>query len=81
MAYWYYENEVQMAKMCLRYIAATIADTLTDLTTNKGKVAESYINWELLHTDWSAMFTSVVAASKRHAHIWAREHTEYELLL
>ena len=78
MAYWYYENELQMVKMCLQYNnVASTADTLTDLTTNKGKVAESYINWELLNADWSTMFTSVVAASKRHTHIWAaREHTE-----
>ena len=53
------------------YVAST-ADTLTDLTTNKGKVAESNINWELLNTDRSAMFTSVVSASKRHTNIWAR---------
>ena len=41
---------------------------MTDLTTNKGKVAESNINWKLLNTDRSALFTSVVSASKRHAH-------------
>ena len=45
-------------------------------------MAEGYINWELLNDDWSTMFTSVVAASKRHVHIWvAREHAEYKLLL
>ena len=32
-------------------------------------MAEGYINWELLNDDWSTMFTSVVAASKRHVHI------------
>ena len=32
------------------YVAST-ADTLTDLTTISGKVAESYLNWELLNTD------------------------------
>ena len=32
------------------YVAST-ADTLTDLTTNKGKMAEGYINWELLNDD------------------------------
>ena len=47
---------------------ASTADTLTDLTTNKGRVAESNINWEHQNTDRSAMFTSVVSASKRHAH-------------
>ena len=35
----------------LAVYAASTADTLTDLTTNKGKVAENYINWELLNTD------------------------------
>ena len=32
------------------YVAST-ADTLTDLITNKGKMAEGYINWELLNDD------------------------------
>ena len=41
------------------YVAST-ADTLTDLTTNKGKVAESYINWELLNADWVMLKKSVL---------------------
>ena len=53
----------------LRDMLASTADTLTDLTTNKGKVAESNISRELLNTDRSAMFTSVVSASKRHANM------------
>ena len=40
-----------MVKNVLAVYVASTADTLTDLTTNKGKVAESYINWELLNAD------------------------------